>query len=75
MFFRIIKVALMNDVGKFNEWQEILREIKEDDDYKKLDIDKIGDLKDKIMYILLKYFPSEIIYIFLKSYSRLWRKE
>lgn len=75
MFFRIIKVALMNDLGKHKEWRNVLRQIKKDDDYKKLEMNKIGDLSDRLMYILLNYFPSEISYLFLKLYSGLWREK
>lgn len=74
MFFRIIKVALMNDLGKYKKWRDILREIKEEEDYKKLNMHKIGDLNDKLVYILLKYFPSAMSYLSLKIYSGLWRE-
>ena len=71
MFFRIIKVALLNDMEDYRKWKYLLYEIKQEADFKRLSIFKVGDFKDKVIYSLLKYVHPKIIYLILKSYDRL----
>jgi Glycosyltransferases involved in cell wall biogenesis len=68
MFFRIIKVALMNDLREYKKYKNMLSEIIMEDDFKRIDKEKIGDLSDRLMYVFLRYLPKGVTYLLLKLY-------
>lgn len=69
MYIRIMKVTLANSSGNIRSFIENVEIIRNDIDFKNIDINKIKSVKDIAIYVILKSKMKFLLYIIFKIYS------